>query len=404
MADSCENNRSLYVPELEKDSCGTGLIANLNGIKSHKLIDNALTMLHNMEHRGACGCEANTGDGAGILTQIPHDFFAKKCREAGFELPEFGAYGVGMVFFPRDKNLMSQCRITFNDYIDEQGFELLGYRKVPTDNEGLGKGAVDVEPRIEQVFVKPKSDIKRMQLERRLHVLRKFSIHNIHKIFPQTEDDFYLCSFSYKTIVYKGQLTTGQLRSYYPDLKSEDFKSAIAVIHSRFSTNTVPKWKLAQPFRYVAHNGEINTIQGNMNSWKAKEFLLESEYFNKIEQKKLKPIIGPNQSDSGAFDNVLEFLVLSGRSMPHALMMMIPEAWEMDEDMADYKRSFYEYHSNLMEPWDGPASICFTDGILVGATLDRNGLRPSRYLLTKDNTLIVASEAGVLPIDPATIL
>ncbi len=395
--------QGLYVPEMEKDSCGAGLIANLNGVKSHELIDNALTMLHNMEHRGACGCEPNTGDGAGILIQVPHEFFVKKCRELGFELPEYGSYGVGMVFFPKDKNLMTQCRVLFNDYIDEQGFELLGYRKVPTDNEDLGASAVSVEPRIEQVFVKPKEDQDRKALERRLHVLRKFATHNIHKTFPQTEDHFYLCSFSYKTIVYKGQLTTGQLRTYYPDLSNETCKSAIALIHSRFSTNTVPKWKLAQPFRYIAHNGEINTIQGNVNWWKAREFLLKSDYFTPLEQEKLKPIIGINHSDSGSFDNILEFLVLSGRSMPHALMMMIPEAWEHDDKMEDYKKAFYEYHSNLMEPWDGPASIVFTDGILVGATLDRNGLRPSRYLLTEDNTLIVASEAGVLPVDPATI-
>lgn len=404
MASNSSQGKGLYVPSLEKDSCGTGLIANLNGVKSHKLIDDALTMLHNMEHRGACGCEPNTGDGAGILIQTPHDFFQKKCREAGFEIPEFGSYGVGMVFFPKDKNLMSQCRVLFNDYIDEQGFDLLGYRKVPTDNEGLGASAISVEPRIEQVFVKPRTALDRRQLERRLHVLRKFAVHNIHKTFPQTADHFYLCSFSYKTVVYKGQLTTGQLKTYYPDLQNEDCTSAIALIHSRFSTNTVPKWKLAQPFRYVAHNGEINTIQGNINWWKSKEFLLESDYFDEIEQEKLKPIIGGGLSDSGSFDNVLEFLVLSGRSMPHALMMMIPEAWEHDPHMADYKKAFYEYHSNLMEPWDGPASIVFTDGILVGATLDRNGLRPSRYLLTEDNTLIVASEAGVLPVDPAAVV
>lgn len=396
--------KGLYVPSLEKDSCGTGLIANLNGIKSHKIIDDALTMLHNMEHRGACGCEPNTGDGAGILIQTPHDFFVKKCREAGFDLPDFGEYGVGMVFFPKEKNLMSQCRVLFNDYIDEQGFELLGYRKVPTDNEDLGESAISVEPRIEQVFVKPKTPLDRRQLERRLHVLRKFATHNIHKTFPQTADHFYLCSFSYKTVVYKGQLTTGQVRTYYPDLQNEDCTSAIALIHSRFSTNTVPKWKLAQPFRYIAHNGEINTIQGNINWWKSKEFLLKSEHFTEIELEKLKPIIGPSLSDSGSFDNILEFLVLSGRSMPHALMMMIPEAWEHDPHMEEYKKAFYEYHSNLMEPWDGPASIVFTDGILVGATLDRNGLRPSRYLLTDDNTLIVASEAGVLPIDPSTVV
>ena len=394
----------LHVPSLEKDSCGTGLIANLNGVKSHKIIDDALTMLHKMEHRGACGCEPNTGDGAGILIQTPHEFFAKKCREAGFDLPDFGCYGVGMVFFPKERNLMSQCRVLFNDYIDEQGFELLGYRKVPVDSEGLGETAISVEPRIEQVFVRPKTELDKRHLERRLHVLRKFATHNIHKTFPQTGDHFYLCSFSYKTVVYKGQLTTGQLRTYYPDLRDENCTSAIALIHSRFSTNTVPKWKLAQPFRYIAHNGEINTNQGNVNWWKSKEFLLESEYYNEIEQEKLKPIIGLGLSDSGSLDNVLEFLVLSGRSMPHALMMMIPEAWEHDPRMVDYKKAFYEYHSNLMEPWDGPASIVFTDGILVGATLDRNGLRPSRYLLTKDNTLIVASEAGVLPVDPSTVI
>ncbi|MDH3648096.1 MAG: glutamate synthase large subunit [Saprospiraceae bacterium] len=397
-------SNGLHVPALEKDSCGTGLIANLNGEKSHQLVENALIMLTNMEHRGACGCEPNTGDGAGILIQIPQEFFEKKCRQAGFNLPAFGQYGVGMVFFPKDKNLMSQCRILFNDYIDEQGFELLGYRKVPTDSEGLGASALEVEPRIEQVFVKPKSELEPKHLERRLYVLRKFATHNIHKTFPQTADHFYLCSFSYKTIVYKGQLTTGQLRGYYPDLQDEDCKSAIAMIHSRFSTNTIPKWKLAQPFRYVAHNGEINTIQGNINWWQSKEFQLESDFFNEIEQQKLKPIIGTSHSDSGSFDNILEFLVLSGRTLAHSLMMMIPEAWEGNDQMEPYKRAFYEYHSNLMEPWDGPASICFTDGIVIGATLDRNGLRPSRYLVTEDNTLIVASEAGVLPIDQSKVL
>ncbi len=404
MRETSSVKEGLYCPSLEKDSCGTGLIANLNGHKSHGIIDNALTMLHNMEHRGACGCEVNTGDGAGILIQTPHHFFAKKCRESGFEIPEFGEYGVGMVFFPKDKNLMSQCRVLFNDYIDELDFELLGYRKVPTDNEDLGASAISVEPRIEQVFVKPKEPLERRQLERRLHVLRKFAIHHIHKIFPQTADHFYLCSFSYKTIVYKGQLTTGQLRTYFPDLQDEDCQSAIALIHSRFSTNTIPKWKLAQPFRYIAHNGEINTIQGNINWWKSKEFWLDSDHFDPLELEKLKPIIGEGLSDSGGFDNILEFLVLSGRSMPHALMMMIPEAWEHDAAMEDYKKAFYEYHGNLMEPWDGPASIVFTDGVLIGATLDRNGLRPSRYLLTKDNTLIVASEAGVLPVDPASVV
>ncbi len=397
--------KGLYTPELEKDSCGTGLIANLNGNKTHKLVEDALLMLSNMEHRGACGFEPNTGDGAGILLQVPHEFFTKKCREIGFELPEFGRYGVGVVLFPNDRSLRNQCRVLFNDYIDELGFELLGYRKIPTDNESLGDSAIDVEPRMEHVFLQPKDTaLEGRSLERKLYVLRKYSTHNIHKTYPQSKDHFYLSSLSYKTVIYKGQLTTYQLRPYFPDLQDENFKSAIALIHSRFSTNTVPKWKLAQPFRYIAHNGEINTIRGNINWWKSKEHLLESNLFSADEMEKLKPICGFNLSDSGNFDNVLEFLVLSGKSLPETLMMMIPEAWQHDEQMEEYKRAFYEYHKNLMEPWDGPASICFTDGILVGATLDRNGLRPSRYLLTEDNTLVVASEAGALPVDPATVV
>ncbi|MCB0586771.1 MAG: glutamate synthase subunit alpha, partial [Phaeodactylibacter sp.] len=396
--------RGLYVPQLEKDSCGTGLIANLNGVKTHQLVEDALLMLTNMEHRGACGCEPNTGDGAGILIQTPHEFFVKKCKEKGFELPAFGEYGVGVVFFPEDRNLRRQCRVLFDDYIDELGFELLGYRKIPTDNEELGESAVSVEPRMEQVFVKPAEKLDPKALERRLYVLRKFSTHNIHKTYPQSKDHFYITSFSYKTVVYKGQLTTYQLRPYFPDLHDELCKSAIALVHSRFSTNTVPKWKLAQPFRYIAHNGEINTVMGNLNWWMSKEMLLKSTLFTDDELDKLKPICGDRLSDSGNFDNVLEFLVLSGFSLPHALMMMIPEAWQHDEQMEDHKKAFYEYQKTIMEPWDGPASICFTDGILVGATLDRNGLRPSRYCLTEDNVLVVASEAGALPIDQAKVV
>lgn len=397
-------NKGLYVEKLEKDSCGTGLIANLNGNKNHQIIENALIMLQNMEHRGACGCEPNTGDGAGILIQTPHEFFVKKCQELGFELPDFGAYGVGVVFFPEDRNLRRQCRVLFNDYIDELGFELLGYRKIPTDNEELGDSALSTEPRMEHVFVKPIVKLDKKAFERKLYVLRKFATHNIHSTYPQSVPHFYLASFSYKTVVYKGQLTTGQVRPYFTDLQDSLVTSAIAIIHSRFSTNTVPKWKLAQPFRYIAHNGEINTIEGNLNWWKSKEAALATEIFTESELEMLMPICGQGHSDSGHFDNVLEFLVLSGRSLPHALMMMIPEAWEHDDKMADEKRAFYQYHKHLMEAWDGPASMCFTDGILVGATLDRNGLRPSRYCLTKDNTLIVASEAGALPVDQSQVI
>lgn len=396
--------KGLYIPQLEKDSCGTGLIANLKGEKTHQLVEDALVMLQNMEHRGACGCEPNTGDGAGILIQTPHDFFVKKCQELGFRLPDFGNYGVGVIFFPKDKNLRNQCRVLLNDYIDEMGFELLGYRKIPTDNEELGESAITSEPRMEQVFLKPIDDLNPKDLERKLYVLRKYATHNLHLTYPQCKDIFYITSLSYKTIIYKGQLTTFQLRPYFPDLHDASLKSAIATIHSRFSTNTVPKWKLAQPFRYVAHNGEINTIQGNINWWKSREAQLASEIFTEDELEKLSPICGTGLSDSGNFDNVLEFLVLSGKSLPHALMMMIPEAWQHDDLMQDYKKAFYDYHENLIEPWDGPASICFTDGILVGATLDRNGLRPSRYCLTDNDILIVASEAGALPVDPSRII
>jgi glutamate synthase (NADPH/NADH) large chain len=396
--------KGLYTPQLESDACGTGLIANLKGIKSHELIEQAIQMLENMEHRGACGCEPNTGDGAGILIQIPHVFFQQKAKELGFSLPDYGSYGVGMIFFPQDRMLREQCRVLLNDYIDECDFDLIGYRVVPTHNVSLGESALKVEPNIEQVFVKPKTGLEKRVLERKLYILRKFATHHIHHTYPQAKDLFYLPSFSYKTVIYKGQLTTFQLRPYYPDLQDELCTSAIALIHSRFSTNTVPKWKLAQPFRYIAHNGEINTITGNINWWRSKEKELTSAIFSPDELEKLKPICGESLSDSGNFDNVLEYLVLSGFSLPHALMMMIPEAWQEADRMKDAKRAFYEYHRTLSEPWDGPASICFTDGIVVGATLDRNGLRPSRYCLLEDSTLIVASEAGALPVDQSKVV
>ncbi len=402
---SCSNRKSLYTPELESDACGTGFIANLDGIPTHQLVMDALQMLANMEHRGACGCEPNSGDGAGILVQLPHEFFKRKLSEKGHQLPDFGEYGVGMIFFPAEKILREQCKFLFADYADELGFDLIAYRKVPTDNEEVGDTSQGAEPSMEQVFVKPRTAMERDALERRLYVLRKYATHNIHQTYPESRDQFYLSSFSYKTIVYKGQLTTWQLPTYFHDLQSLDFKSAIALIHSRFSTNTVPKWKLAQPFRMIAHNGEINTIQGNLNWWKSKESLIKSSNkFTAEELEKIYPVCGSQLSDSAGFDNVLEFLTLNGFSLPHALMMMIPEAWQDDEEMPDYKKAFYEYHKAIMEPWDGPASICFTNGILVGATLDRNGLRPSRYCLTDDNVLVVASEAGALPIDQAKVL
>ena len=405
LIDDQQPTKGLYVPELEKDSCGTGFIANLRGIQTHQLVEDALTMLTNMEHRGACGCEPNTGDGAGIMIQTPHDFFVKKAAENGFKLPAFGEYGVAVVFFPQDRILRDQCRALFYDYIDEMEFDFLGSRKVPTDHEDLGETAVSVEPRIEHIFIKPRqTPPDKYWLERRLYVLRKYATHKIHTTYPQAKDHFYIPSFSYKTVIYKGQLTTHQVRPFYTDLHDKDLKSAIALVHSRFSTNTVPKWKLAQPFRYVAHNGEINTVMGNINWWKSKESTMESPSFTKDELEKLFPVLGDGLSDSANFDNVLEFLVMNGRSLPHALMMMIPEAWQHDEQMAGFKKGFYEYHESMMEPWDGPAAICFTDGIVVGATLDRNGLRPLRYCLTSDDVLIAASEAGALEIPQEKIV
>lgn len=403
MNDQTPSPQGLYCPQLEKDACGIGMIANLTGQKDHQTIERALTMLQNMEHRGAQGSEPNTGDGAGILIQLPHDFMVYKAKELGFELPEYGQYGVGTVFFPKARNLRRQCRVLFNDYIDEMGFELIGYRKVPTDNEELGESAVAAEPRIEHVFVKPQQPCTPEALERKLFILRKFAVHNLHRTYPLAVDSFYIASLSYKTLIYKGQLTTFQLRPYFPDLHDERLTSAIALVHSRFSTNTIPQWRLAQPFRYIAHNGEINTITGNVNWWRSREKQLRAQLFTPEELELILPVIGDGLSDSACFDNVLEYLVLSGRELPKALMMMIPEAWQHDPDMPAYKKHFYEYHENIMESWDGPASLVFTDGIRVGATLDRNGLRPSRYLLTKDNTLILSSEAGALPVAPEEV-
>ena len=395
----------LYRPNLESDACGTGFIANLNGEPTHEIVRDALTMLRNMEHRGACGCEPNSGDGAGILTQVPHEFFSRKLSEMGKTLPDFGKYGVGQLFLPAEKELSQRCRFLFEDYCDELGFDVIAYRKNPHDADEVGPTSRRAKPRMEQIFVAPRISMDVKQLERKLYVLRKFATHRIHDTYPETRDQFYLCSFSYKTIVYKGQLTTWQLQGFYGDLQDLGFKSAIALVHSRFSTNTVPKWKLAQPFRMIAHNGEINTVQGNVNWWRSKEKLIrKTATFTEEELSLIFPVCGSSLSDSANFDNVLEFLTMNGMSIPHALMMMIPEAWQHDELMPDYKKAFYEYSKALMEPWDGPASICFTDGILVGATLDRNGLRPSRYCLLDDNTLIVASEAGALKVDQRKVI
>jgi glutamate synthase (NADPH) large chain len=395
----------LYDPAFEKDSCGVGFVANIKGRKSHQIVSNALTMLERMAHRGACGCEPNTGDGAGILIQVPHEFFNSECSKLGFKLPAFGQYGVGLVFFPRDPKVREECRTVLNRQVKKMRMSLLGYRIVPTHHADLGETALESEPIMEQIFIKRiDSGTDTEDFERKLFILRKYSTHIITESVVGVDNQFYFSSLSYKTIAYKGMLTSGQLRYYFADLEHEEVVSALAVIHSRFSTNTFPSWRLSQPFRFIAHNGEINTVQGNINWLKSKEAFFASPYFTPEEINMLLPICNPKQSDSSNLDNTIELLVHAGRSLLHVMMMLIPEAWDGNENMSQEKKDFYEYHANLMEPWDGPASITFTDGKIVGATLDRNGLRPSRFVVTDDDMVIMASEVGVLDVDQSKVV
>ncbi|CAN0069940.1 unnamed protein product, partial [Phaeothamnion confervicola] len=361
-------------------------------------------MLERMEHRGATGFDPNTGDGAGILIQIPHEFFVEESTKLGFHLPPAGEYGVGMIFFPGNELVREECRDILNRKIKKLGLQLLGYREVPTLNNTLGEGSLSVEPNVEQVFIKRPDDITDdMAFERKLFILRQVSARLI-KDTVKGAKNFYYSSLSCRTISYKGQLTTAQLKYYFPDLENESVVSALAVVHSRFSTNTFPSWELAQPFRYIAHNGEINTVKGNVNWIRAGEKSFESKFFSKEEMDMLLPICDRNQSDSANLDNAIELLHLSGRSLPHVMMMLIPEAWDGNEQMDAERKAFYEYHAAIMEPWDGPASISFTDGKMVGATLDRNGLRPSRYWVLDDDTIIMGSEAGVLEVDQSRVV
>lgn len=398
--------RTLYTPEMEHDSCGIGFVADLKGRKTYKIIKDALTMLENMEHRGACGCDPDSGDGAGILFQLPHDFFVKEARKLNFELPEFTKYGVGVVFFPADEEARGVCKKMLNDHAAKLGLKVLGYREVPVNRDGIGKTALAYEPKIEQIFVEPLSEelFEEGALERKLFVLRNYTSHQIEQKFRETSHEFYIASFSTKVIIYKGQLRTVQVMSYFLDLQNEELTSALALVHSRFSTNTFPKWKLAQPFRYMAHNGEINTIRGNVNKMKSKEAMMSSNLFSNEELDMLLPVCDAANSDSANLDSLVELLSLGGRSLPHVMMMLIPEAWQDNKAMSATKKAFYKYHASMMEPWDGPASVCFSDGKIVGATLDRNGLRPSRFCVTDDDIVILASEAGALPVDPAKIV
>ncbi len=398
------SNQGLYHPSFERDACGIGFVANIKGHKSHQHISDALTVLENMEHRGACGCEANSGDGAGIMIQVPHEFFFDECIRLGTHLPPFGKYGVGVLFFPRDIRLREECREIFNRTVEKLGLEIITYRKVPVDTTGIGQTALSVEPEMEQVFIACPDHITDPEaFERKLFVLRNYASHTIQSTVRKDEIGFYIASLSYKTVVYKGQLTSKQVRGYFPDLQNKRLVSAFGLVHSRFATNTFPSWKLAQPFRYIAHNGEINTLQGNLNWLKTSEQGFTTPYFTKEEMDMLLPIVTPEQSDSACLDNMVELLTLTGRSLPHVMMMLIPEAWDDNDMMDPVKKAFYEFHAAMMEPWDGPASISFTDGKIIGATLDRNGLRPSRFCVTTDDRVIMASEAGVLPVHPSLI-
>src|SRR5579883_1278982 len=388
----------LYDLSLEKDSCGVGFIANIKGKKSHQIVADALKILCNLEHRGAVGADPRAGDGAGILVQIPHVFFARKAKELGFSLPEPGAYAVGALFMPKEKAWRKVIQSIIADQIKAEQLKLLGWREVPTDNASLGETVKPTEPTHMQVFIGRGAHIKdEVEFERRLYILRKSISQAIYQRRDRGMAGYYPCSMSCRTVIYKGMFLADQLGSYYPDLHEPDFESALALVHQRFSTNTFPTWSLAHPYRMIAHNGEINTLRGNNNWMAARQASVSSPKFGD-DIKKLWPISYEGQSDTACFDNALEFLVMGGYSLAHAVMMMIPEAWAGNRLMSEERRAFYEYNAALMEPWDGPAAIAFTDGRQIGATLDRNGLRPARYLVTKDDRIIMASETGVLPV------
>ncbi|HJP92313.1 MAG TPA: glutamate synthase large subunit, partial [Pyrinomonadaceae bacterium] len=404
MRHTCEpHKQGLYDPRFEHDACGIGFVADIKGRKSHEIVQQAIQVLLNLNHRGACGCEANTGDGAGVLLQIPQRFLAHETAALNIALPPVGQYGVGMVFLPTEPEAQLECEQLFERIAIEEGQHILGWRTVPTDNALLGPTAKASQPLIRQIFIGRDPNLEdELAFERKLYVIRK-RVSKGAKRGIHERRMFYVSSLSSRTIVYKGMLTADQLMSFYPDLVDPLVESGLAIVHSRFSTNTFPNWARAHPYRYLCHNGEINTLRGNINWMHARESKFRSELFGP-DLSKIFPVVDTEGSDSAMFDNVLEMLNLSGRSLPHAMMMMIPEPWSGHESMSAEKKAFYEYHSCLMEPWDGPASMAFTDGTVIGAVLDRNGLRPSRYYVTKDDRVILASEVGVLDIPPDQVL
>jgi glutamate synthase (NADPH/NADH) large chain len=396
--------QGLYDPAIGKGSCGVGFIADIKGRRSHKIVADALTILLNLEHRGAVGADPRAGDGAGILVQIPHKFFAKKAAELGFTLPAPGDYAVGVLFMPREESWRGEIKDVFAEEIAREGMRLIGWRDVPNDNACLGQSVKPTEPFHQQVFIgKGDRKLDADEFERRLYILRKTISGRLYKMRERRYADYYPVSISSRTLIYKGMFLADQLGRYYPDLRDRDFESALALVHQRFSTNTFPTWSLAHPYRMIAHNGEINTLRGNLNWMAARQSSARSPFYGD-DIHKLWPISYEGQSDTACFDNALEFLVQGGYPLAHAVMMMIPEAWASNTLMDDERRAFYEYNAALMEPWDGPAAIAFTDGRQIGATLDRNGLRPARYLVTRDERIVMASEMGVLPIPEEDIV
>jgi len=398
--------QGLYDPANEHDACGVGFIAHIKGERSHQIVVDSEDLLRRMDHRGACGCEANTGDGAGIMTALPHEFLQKVVKaDLGIELPAPGKFAVGNVFLPQIDAERSQCKAAVEQIVAEQGQVFVGWRKVPTESEraDIGPSAKAGEPAVEQLVIAAAEGFEGETFERQVYLIRKRASNSLRSDQKLTQAKlFYICSLSTKVIIYKGMLTTDQLYLYYPDLKDPDYKSHLAMVHSRFATNTSPSWDRAQPLRFMSHNGEINTLRGNKNWMFARQGVVKSELFGE-ELEKLFPVVEPDCSDSGTFDNVLEFLLMNGRTLQEAVMMMVPEAWRNHNSMPKEKRDFYRFHSTLMEPWDGPACIGFTDGKYIGATLDRNGLRPSRYYVTHDDRVIMASEVGVVDIDPENV-
>ncbi len=392
----------LYDPRNEHDACGLGFIVNVRGEKSHEIVTQGIRILINLTHRGASGSDPETGDGAGVTIQIPHEFFLKECKKFGFSLPAPGQYGVGMIFLPVDPQSRLQCEGIIDRVVQEEHLTVIGWRDTPIDADAIGRIARATQPYIEQIFVRNGPDVTQDQFERKLYVVRKRIEKEIASANVNEKEFFYIPSLSSRTIVYKGLLLAPQIERFYTDLSDPDTKSALCLVHQRFSTNTLPNWQLAHPFRYICHNGEINTLRGNVNWMHARQSVLKSGLFGG-DINKVIPIIEEKGSDSSSLDNVAELLLMAGRSLPHALAMLIPEAWDKDESMSDEKKAFYEYHASLMEPWDGPAAVAFTDGRVIGATLDRNGLRPARYLETHDDLVIMASETGVLEVEPERV-